>query len=426
PITGERSDAPNTIFRYTFEQRRKVDPVTGKPSDASDAITQNCYHSRKLVDPRTGEISNASDAIPRYIFHKIRPVDPVTGKPSDAPNAISRAEFYRKKRAASSAGEPSDGQDVISTGGFFHKQNKQDACEKSADHDRLKRRKKSKQIMLDEQFQVDIIDKGNLPVASDNIAMRNLRPVKEENGFKSRRMLLNLDVSDDNLTQTMQKVNNQAKISKDIDSDNCEIQAARFVRSLQGRDISSVSMKIRGVNYFYPENRKRWGSMIGSDLVKDNYLDLVRESEFILFENDVAVLDITEDRCVTDVVESNGINSFFAAMNIEKEMRLNEKRGYAWGLMGLDLGGVWHQVVWIERENDYVICDPNGVSGTQDKLLKHDQLISSYSNLSRISVLKFSGGYYPAIDSLMKKNRKVSKVVKQEEDPQRGSSYMAG
>ena len=77
-------------------------------------------------------------------------------------------------------------------------------------------------------------------------------------------------------------------------------------------------------------------------------------TDFLAIDDDQIVSDMSHKTCVTNVIQVAG---FY------------EKRVYCWGLMGLELGDIWHQVVWIEREDDIVICDP---SCEGERLLKHD------------------------------------------------------
>ena len=118
---------------------------------------------------------------------------------------------------------------------------------------------------------------------------------------------------------------------------------------------------------------------------------------------------------MTNIVNFDEIDAFFERLSKEKDERLLNQGGYVWGLMGLEIGGMWHQVVWIEREDGYVICDPNGVNCKHNQIFKHGQLKSLYSDLSRISILKFSKGYCPLEYPMMKKSSQVLKEVKQED-----------
>ena len=206
-------------------------------------------------------------------------------------------------------------------------------------------------------------------------------------------------------------MNKQSIISKDTGSDNCEVQAARLVWALQGKDISKVKMKNRGIEYTLPSNTEPWGYLHDSDLVEENYKGLVHVTEFLEIDDDSVVSDMSHETCVTDVIQGDEIDVFFETMRCQKTGQFDEKCRYCWGLMGLELGDVWHQVVWIEREDDIVICDPNRQG---EKLLKHDQLKSSYANLARVSILQFTKGYSPLGSHVMNEKMQVLVDVKEE------------
>ena len=420
PVSGKPSDAQNAISRSKFKARIKVDPNTGKPSDALNAISQSAYNFRKTVDPITGKLSDALDAISRSAFYSRRSsrrkVDPNTGKPSDKADAISKY-MYGKIQKVLKSGKASDFSNAVAKGTFCDRDDQQGMGETSCDYWRSKKRKRGKETVTSEQFQIDISNQECLPVSSHQMGnyKGNLKPVKQEKGSQSSRLLLEFDVSDDHLIKTINAVNSHAIIFKDKDSDNCEIQAARLVSAIQGKDISKVSMKDRGIQYSFPEGSGAWGFLIDGDLVEDDYHSLIGMTKFLTVENDSIVSDMTQESCVTNVINVDEIDAFFERLGNEKEERLLNQGGYVWGLMGLELGGVWHQVVWIEREDDYVICDPNGVNWAQDKLLNHHQLKLLYLDLSRVSILKFSKEYIPLRYPIMKKPGQDLKEDKQED-----------
>lgn len=68
-------------------------------------------------------------------------------------------------------------------------------------------------------------------------------------------------------------------------------------------------------------------------------------------------------------------------------------------------------MVWIEREGDIVICDPNREG---EQLLEHDQLKSSYANLARVSILQFTKGYSPLGSHIVNETIQGSLEVKEE------------
>ena len=170
-------------------------------------------------------------------------------------------------------------------------------------------------------------------------------------------------------------------------------------------------MKNRGIEYTLPGNTNPWGHLHDSELVEENYEGLVHVTEFLEIDDDSVVSDMSHETCVTDVIQGDEIDVFFETMRCQKTGQFHEKRGYCWGLMGLELGDVWHQVVWIEREDDIVVCDPNRQG---EQLLKFDQIKSSYANLARVSILQFNKGYRPLGSHVMNESMQGSVKVKEE------------
>ena len=343
-----------------------------KVNDGNLGLIAPSSKKQKKVDPETGEPSSASDAILYTTFRARQKVDPETGKPSSAANAISKAAYYKRKRrnetVASATEEPIFISDSIS----------------------------------DHASQVQ-------PLSSSQIG--SFKDVKQEEYLEKEPLPMDLDVSDVSLREKIADVNKQSIISKDAGSDNCEVQAARLVWALQGKDISKVKMKNRGIEYTLPGNTNPWGHLHDSELVEENYEGLVHVTEFLEIDDDSVVSDMSHETCVTDVIQGDEIDVFFETMRCQKTGQFHENRRYCWGLMGLELGNVWHQVVWIEREDDIVICDPNRQG---EKLLKHDQLKSSYANLARVSILQFTKGYSPLGSHVINETMQVFVDVKAE------------
>ena len=211
--------------------------------------------------------------------------------------------------------------------------------------------------------------------------------VKLEEGEEraSKESGIEIDVSDDNLRSIINAVNEKASEKGDEGSDNCEVQAARVVWALQGKDCSEVNMSNQGIEYNLSDNA--WGFLHNSEMVQSNYRGLI-ESTIV---NDMTgrneVVDVSDEKCVTDLVGKEAANRYFE--------QIEQGQGN-WGLMGLKLNGGWHQVVWIKRENDVVICDPNRRGGALTTL-------ESYPNLEKVSILKFAKGYRPSEEHIRKK-----------------------
>ena len=188
---------------------------------------------------------------------------------------------------------------------------------------------------------------------------------------------IEIDVSDDNLTRIINLVNDKAAEKKEEGSNNCEVQAARVVCALQGKDCSEVSMSNEGIQYELSHNA--WGCLRDSDMVQSNYRGLIESTIVNDITGRVEVVDLSGEKCVTDVMDKNAANRYFE--QIKQEQR-------NWGLIGLELEDGWHQAVWIKREKDVVICDPNRGGGNLTTL-------ESYRNLNRVSILKFAKRYRP-------------------------------
>ena len=194
---------------------------------------------------------------------------------------------------------------------------------------------------------------------------------------------IEIDVSDNNLRSIINIVNEKAREKREEGSDNCEVQAARVVWALQGKDCSGVSMINQGIEYELSNNT--WGFLHNSEMVESNYRGLIESTIVNDITGRAVVVDISGEKCVTDLIGKGSINQHF-----EKIEQGN------WGLMGLKLNGGWHQVVWIKRENDVVICDPNRPGGELATL-------ESYPDLENVSILKFAKGYRPSEAHVQKK-----------------------
>lgn len=212
--------------------------------------------------------------------------------------------------------------------------------------------------------------------------------VKLEEGEEraSKESGIEIDVSDDNLKRIINVVNEKASEKGDEGSDNCEVQAARVVWALQGKDCSGVNMINQGIRYQLPgKNEHGWGFLQDSQTVEDSYAGLIAPTQVNDMTEQDQVIDISHETCITDVKNKD---------NADKCLK---EQGYGnWGLMGLNLNGGWHQVVWIKRENDVVICDPNRPGGELATL-------ESYPDLEGVSILKFAKGYRPSEVHVQKK-----------------------
>ena len=186
-----------------------------------------------------------------------------------------------------------------------------------------------------------------------------------------------IDVSDENLIRIINLVNDKAKENNEEGSNNCEVQAARVVCALQGGDLSKVSMRNEGIEYKISDNA--WGYLRDSKMVQSNYKSLIEPTIVTDITGIAEVIDVSDDKCVTDVMDINAANGYFK--RIEQE-QMN------WGLIGLKLVDGWHQAVWIKRAEGVVICDPNRGEGKLTTL-------KSYPNLNKVSILKFVKGYCP-------------------------------
>ena len=202
---------------------------------------------------------------------------------------------------------------------------------------------------------------------------------------------IEIDVSDDNLIKIINLVNEKAREKKEEGSNNCEVQAARVVCALQGKDCSEVSMSNEGIQYELSHNA--WGCLRDSDMVQSNYRGLIESTIVNDITGRVEVVDLSGEKCVTDVMDKNAANRYFE--QIKQEQR-------NWGLIGLELEDGWHQAVWIKREKDIVICDPNRGGGNLTTL-------ESYRNLNRVSILKFAKRYRPDEAHVQKKQRYIDR-----------------
>ena len=210
----------------------------------------------------------------------------------------------------------------------------------------------------------------------------------EEGGAEESR--IEIDVSDDNLIRIINLVNEKAREKKEEGSNNCEVQAARVVCALQGGDCSEVSMSNEGIQYELSHNA--WGCLRDSDMVQSNYRGLIESTIVNDITGRAEVVDISGEKCITDVMDRNATNGYFERIEQEQGQR-------NWGLMGLELGDGWHQVVWIKREKDVVICDPNRGG-------RNLTTLESYPDLNRVSILKFAKGYCPAEAHVQKRAKR--------------------
>ena len=89
----------------------------------------------------------------------------------------------------------------------------------------------------------------NADISSTQKRAKVLVKLEEGEERASKESGIEIDVSDDNLKRIINVVNEKAREKREEGTNNCEVQAARVVWELQGKDCSEVNMSNQGIEY---------------------------------------------------------------------------------------------------------------------------------------------------------------------------------